>query len=702
VRGLCANHPIVALPYREDCLPYAFVEVALAGGLPLTSARGGQLELVPEDLRERLSADATRPDAWIEKARALLDLPPPERARLSARLQASVREATDPAAVFARKMAILAEVQPTYRAPDYPFVQSEAKLYGPSTPARRQALADAIVLRGAVREVRRAGPDLQPRPDLVSVIVPYFEMQAFVDETLAAIEAQDHEAIEVVLVDDGSRSPEARAKLDALLAAPRRFPTRVIRKTNGGLADARNAGAKMARGDYLYFLDADDVIHPALIGRSLKLLQRFRNVGYVGAGLKEFGESDAEWAVHDIDGAYLGFHNLQICAFLARTEAWLEHGVNDPRMTLGMEDYESHVRMFAAGVRGIAIPEPLFSYRKRPGSMSKGFDPHGVAFLYRRIWRNNPELLRRFAPELIGLYAENGHGALAPSVGVEATAHRALFARDIPDRTDVAEHLEARASRELLGRALRARCWEGGAEWDYTTARLLLALDREPAFARQMLRGAVAAEPDNGWFRLYAMVAELRDGRIGAADALWTEAFADFCASEIAAVGWVAALEAARGFPHVALALQRWLAARAEVEIATPPLDLGRTACGGPFADLHARLSELLQTVGAGRRAVAAAEDAVREVARKDLSAEAADALVARWRRTWISAGLSPDAHAPAATFWGRTADAYLPPLRTPARDPAEVEDRAGWASLAREDGGALARVGRRLTRLVS
>ena len=87
----------------------------------------------------------------------------------------------------------------------------------------------------------------------------------------------------------------------------------MLRKTNGGLADARNAGAKLARGDYLYFLDADDLVHPSTLSRSLKVLRRFDNVAYVGADLKEFGESEGEWTVFDIDGPYIGFHNLQIC-----------------------------------------------------------------------------------------------------------------------------------------------------------------------------------------------------------------------------------------------------------------------------------------------------------------------------------------------------------------------------------------------------
>ena len=633
LQRLCARHPVAALPYREDCLPYAFIEAVMCGALPLTSANGGQAELIPADLHAALTADVTRPDAWAAKARRLLALGAAERAQLSARLRASVAARTDPEVVFAAKSAALRHVHPTYRTRDYPFVHPAAQLYAHPDPARRRALAEAVPQRGATRQIRTAGPPGEVLAGLVSVVVPYYEMHAFVDETLASIEAQDHAAIEVVIVDDGSPSDEARAKLDALLATPRRFPTRVLRKTNGGLADARNAGAKVARGDYLYFLDADDRIHPSTLSRSLAVLKRFRNVGYVGAGLKEFGESEGEWTVFDIDGPYIGFHNLQICAFLVRAEAWLAHGVNDPDMRLGMEDYASHVAMFAAGVRGVALPETLFSYRKRPGSMSRAFDPHAVAYLYRRIWRTHPDLLRRFGPELVGLHAENGHGALAPSVGEPSPGHKTLFGRDIPDLQEIADGLEACASREQLGRALRARCWAGGAEWDYTTARLLLALDLEPAFARALLRAAVRAAPQNGWFRLYAMIAELRDGRTGTGEALWTGPFSDFCRAEAGAVGWIAALEAARGFPQVAATLKPWLAERAGVEIGAPPAP-GAPA-SGEFADLYAALDRLRAAIAGGdRRTCAAAEAAVLGSA-PQLSPGAMQALLSRWAESF-------------------------------------------------------------------
>ena len=700
LRALCTPHPVVALPYREDCLPYAFIEAILCGAIPLTSANGGQRELIAPELHDQLTAEVTQPDAWATKARALLALGPAERAHLSRRLQMQVRAATDPQAVFARKSALLHDVRPTYRTATYPFVHPEAQRFEGPDPLRRIALAAGVPQRGVTRGVRYAGPQVQPSRELISVIVPYFDMHAFVDETLASIEAQDHAAVEVILVDDGSRAPEAIAKLDALLAAPRRFPLRVLRKTNGGLADARNAGARIAHGDHLYFLDADDVIHPSTLSRSLRVLQRFRNVGYVGAALKEFGESDGEWSVFDIDGPYLGFHNLQICAFLVRAEAWLAHGPNDPAMSLGMEDYESHVRLFCAGVRGIALPDTLFSYRKRPGSMSKAFETHGVAYLYRRIWRNNPELLRRFGPELVGLYAENGHGALAPSVGQPTSAHLALFNRDIPALEDVADRLEARASRERLGRALRARCTGGGPEWDYTTARLLMALDLEPAFARSLLRSAVGAAPQNGWFRLYAMLAELRDGRIGAAWALWSDAFSAFCRAETGAVAWIAALEAARGFPHVAEAFRIWLAERAAITVAPAPthVNVEPDVPTGDFAGLHSALETLRTARGFD---IAAAEDAVRGGVAEQLSTEAAEALLARWRRTWRCR--SAPAERAEGVFWGRTAEAYIGPgaSRTPALHPLETADRELWRALAPAAAGVLAGRGATLARRI-
>ena len=178
-------------------------------------------------------------------------------------------------------------------------------------------------------------------------------------------------------------------------------------------------------------------------------------------------------------------------------------------------------------------------------------------------------------------------------------------------------------------------------------------------------------------------------GRIGAADALWTPSFGAFCADEAGAIGWILSLEGVRGFAHVAEALRAWLAVRTGVEVARAPLHLGVedcTGCTGEFAALHKALAALCVCMGRSDvRALQVAEDRVREAA-PDLSAEATEALLARWKRTWRSAGLAnrsgPGSARP--TFWGGTADVYigagLSRLRT--LSSPEAADREAWSSL--------------------
>jgi glycosyltransferase involved in cell wall biosynthesis len=90
---------------------------------------------------------------------------------------------------------------------------------------------------------------------LVSVVTPVYNGEAFLRETLESIFAQDYEPFEVIVVDDGST--------DGSAAIARSYPAaRYIRQHNQGPAAARNAGIAAARGEFLAFVDADDVALP--------------------------------------------------------------------------------------------------------------------------------------------------------------------------------------------------------------------------------------------------------------------------------------------------------------------------------------------------------------------------------------------------------------------------------------------------------
>ncbi|HEU4647595.1 MAG TPA: glycosyltransferase [Gemmatimonadales bacterium] len=96
-------------------------------------------------------------------------------------------------------------------------------------------------------------------PGLVSVITPCYNAAPFVGETLAAVRAQTYAPVEHIVVDDGSRD-ESWA---VIAAAGRASPLCAVRLAqNGGASHARNVGATLARGEYLMFLDADDLLAP--------------------------------------------------------------------------------------------------------------------------------------------------------------------------------------------------------------------------------------------------------------------------------------------------------------------------------------------------------------------------------------------------------------------------------------------------------
>lgn len=97
---------------------------------------------------------------------------------------------------------------------------------------------------------------------LVSVIVPVYNVAPYVRECLKSIAAQTYENIEVIVVDDGSTDGSG-ALCDAFAAHEPK--ARVVHKANGGLSDARNAGLREARGEWVAFVDSDDYVSPVFV-----------------------------------------------------------------------------------------------------------------------------------------------------------------------------------------------------------------------------------------------------------------------------------------------------------------------------------------------------------------------------------------------------------------------------------------------------
>lgn len=95
--------------------------------------------------------------------------------------------------------------------------------------------------------------------DLISVIVPVYNVEAYLDKCISSIVNQTYRNLEIILVEDGSPD-NCPAMCDAWKEKDSRIV--VLHKKNGGLSDARNAGMGAAHGEFISFIDGDDWIEP--------------------------------------------------------------------------------------------------------------------------------------------------------------------------------------------------------------------------------------------------------------------------------------------------------------------------------------------------------------------------------------------------------------------------------------------------------
>lgn len=103
---------------------------------------------------------------------------------------------------------------------------------------------------------------------LVSVVVPVYKVEQDIRKCVYSIQNQTHERLEIILVDDGSPDNCPQICDDFAENDPR---IEVIHKENGGLSDARNVALDICKGDYILFVDSDDMIHSEMIESLLNL-----------------------------------------------------------------------------------------------------------------------------------------------------------------------------------------------------------------------------------------------------------------------------------------------------------------------------------------------------------------------------------------------------------------------------------------------
>jgi glycosyltransferase involved in cell wall biosynthesis len=214
---------------------------------------------------------------------------------------------------------------------------------------------------------------------LVSVVVPAYNAQATLDETLQSVREQTHRVLEIIVVDDGS-TDGTRALAERHAAVDPRVV--VLHQPNAGVAAARNAGWQRARSEFIAFVDADDLWAPAKIERQLALLQTAGDeVGLVycwhskidAAGRIAIRQESPLYE-GDVLEAIIGSNFIgNGSSVLMRRDALLAAGGFDAGLQAqgaqGCEDYLLYYRV-AASRRFALLAQRLVGYRDLPHNMS--------------------------------------------------------------------------------------------------------------------------------------------------------------------------------------------------------------------------------------------------------------------------------------------------------------------------------------------
>lgn len=324
--------------------------------------------------------------------------------------------------------------------------------------------------------------------DAVSVIIPAFNAEACLGTAIDSARHQDHAPAEIIVVDDGS-TDATRAVMDSYGDAVRGFS-----RDHAGPAAARNAGIRLAAGDYLALLDADDFWHPRFLAACVRFLREHpAAVAVSTAGVVLLGNGSARpipaplpppalpaeplvledffrfWARHD---------HVRTGTVLMRADAVRRAGLQREDLRVS-QDLEYWALLATHGPWGF-IPEPLWF----GNSTAHGLSTNWLSkYRERRALCPDVEAWGRRVEPRLPSGAMPGYDIVRGRVAAGLAHHQLLAGRTAEARAIVRRHAASMPRQRVAG-VMRAGAAAGPAGWALACL-LLRAIER-----RKSRRGA--------------------------------------------------------------------------------------------------------------------------------------------------------------------------------------------------------------------
>lgn len=285
------------------------------------------------------------------------------------------------------------------------------------------------------KSVRRT--EVFPMP-AVSIIIPAYNARAFLADAIQSVLRQTCDDYELIVVDDGSADDTA--------AIASSFPrVQCVRQDNAGVSAARNRGATKARGEFIAFLDADDIWHPDKLARQLAAMRAHPRVNLcrtraIGCGIADTETFAAEFSgmTNGPAGSTVVEHFSDVFAqpyfgpstIMVRHAAFHSIGGFDTRLRIA-EDVDFSLRILALHPELVCINQRLVLKRDRPDGLSSDA-PDGYSRLlrvYEQFLQTHPEVRNQLGDDIIrnairGLHVNRARSLLV--AGRESEARKDL------------------------------------------------------------------------------------------------------------------------------------------------------------------------------------------------------------------------------------------------------------------------------------
>jgi glycosyltransferase involved in cell wall biosynthesis len=222
------------------------------------------------------------------------------------------------------------------------------------------------------------------RGHTVTVVITNYNYGHLVSQAVRSALAQRHPADAVLVVDDGSTddSPEVLRELPT--------DVRVVRREHQGVIATRNAALDLVSTDWLVFLDADDILMPEFLERTLAVVRRqdHPQLGFVYTAARTISNGRrGHFPSRRFNRDLLGRFNYITNTALLRRSAVAAIGYSAEMEAVGHEDWDLYLSLVESGWHGVLVPRPLFVYRTQASgrnvSSLAGW-PHVVSTIRRR------------------------------------------------------------------------------------------------------------------------------------------------------------------------------------------------------------------------------------------------------------------------------------------------------------------------------